>query len=689
MSHAVHGLLLLRAIQWQLEHPLLKEMAQRAITDHGSYFGTEHRATAAAVCYLAWSEPTVLKEIYGATNCHEAYRPLIGAVLSSLAGAAETWPLLWQRRGIQKDQVHQGLKSCSELYFSPSSPKHQTQSLPQNPQEGPPWEQFAGIPPTLLQDALLQFDQPLTVTSALSIVHGLLDPSVAGPIRDHLRSMGVFQDPMLTALVPWSFKPEAADPTPNKSQTSTKPKGTVIDRERKLFFDLAYRGGDEQPAQSTRQSSTTAPTFWADLARLWSQPSEGLIQDLATKVRKKGGIHNICYLKTLGRCKGIDQAVLKVLDFVRSDQEEELKAAMGALSGINTPRSLQELIAALTRPNMTRNLQLEALALLKLHDLRQVQPHLRSAFSDFGTPVDAAGVEVRELLATTLEVPVTVSSTVGGPSRLAPSQDGEQGQWDQTFDQTLSGMIQGYRDLSSEVKRSLRTSLFFHRQVDQRGASGMIDLSPVIDMQYKALELLFRESFEDYCSKIINRGNLQRKLDIIGYARPIPALMDQFENYIASLPTVSEIQFFSKYKLRKMLRAICQFRPGRRFTLDGLKAFALFFLCFGRKHCTYGLAQLVETGFPDDQKLSDFCLSLHTFQDMRNRAAHEGLHPEAASDLDKLWLKTAEIIQTHNLVYDSLKRLGEIKTQRGGDLQNPAPTSPKTPKNPVIIKKVS
>lgn len=697
MSHAVHGLLLLRATQWQLEHPLLKEMAHRSITDQGSYFGSEHRGTAPAVGYLAWSEPLFLQEIFRSTQCHEAYRPVIGAVLSSLAVTGEGWPLLWQRPGITKAQVLQGLKSCSELYFSSVSPKHLGTTSPKNQQEGPPWEQFAGIPSGQLRDALLELDQPLAATTALSMVHGLLDPSTEGPLRDHLGTLGVFQDPMLSALVPWNFRPEAANPTDEArepSQGIKKRVDTGMDRDRKLFFDLAYRGFEAGTDHTPSPSLPTAPTFWTDLTHLWLQPSEGLIQDLAIKVRRKGGIYNICYLNTLGRCKGIDQAALKVLDFVRSDQEEELKAAMGALSGIDTPRSLQELIAALTRPNMTRSLQLEALAQLKLHDLSQVQPHLRSAFSDFGVPVDAEGAEVRELLATTLEVPVAVSSTVGGSSRLPPNDggkggEGEQGQWDQTFDQTLSGMIQGYRDLSSEVKRSLRTSLFFHRQVDQRGASGMIDLSPVIDMQYKALELLFRESFEDYCSKVINRGNLQRKLDIIGYARPIPANMDQFENYIASLPTISEIQFFSKYKLRKMLRAICLFRPGRRFTLDGVKAFALFFLCFGRKHCTYGLAQLIETGFPDDQKLFEFCNSLHTFQDMRNRAAHEGLHPEAASDLDKLWFKTAEIIQTHNLVYASLKQIGEIKTHRGGDLQDSPPQTPKTPKSPLIIKKVS
>jgi hypothetical protein len=94
-----------------------------------------------------------------------------------------------------------------------------------------------------------------------------------------------------------------------------------------------------------------------------------------------------------------------------------------------------------------------------------------------------------------------------------------------------------------------------------------------------------------------------------------------------------------------MLRAICQFRPGRRFTLDGLKAFGLFFLCFGRQQCRYGLAGLYETGFKRDEDLFEFVQCLHVMQDFRNRAAHEGFHPDASNNIDGIWLSTAEIIQ--------------------------------------------
>ena len=143
-------------------------------------------------------------------------------------------------------------------------------------------------------------------------------------------------------------------------------------------------------------------------------------------------------------------------------------------------------------------------------------------------------------------------------------------------------------------------------------------------MVYKALELQFRESFESMTMLLIQDGRLQRKLDVIGYARPIPKQMEAFEDYISKLETINEIPFFSKFKLRKMLRALCQFRPGKRFTLDGIKAFALFFLCFSRKSCNYGLNDLIDLGFQDDRKLFHFVKYLHILQDFRNRAVHEG-----------------------------------------------------------------
>jgi hypothetical protein len=180
-------------------------------------------------------------------------------------------------------------------------------------------------------------------------------------------------------------------------------------------------------------------------------------------------------------------------------------------------------------------------------------------------------------------------------------------------------------------------------------------------MQYKALELSFREKFEQHCSDVIKQGILQRKLDVIGYARPIPSAMDDFEAYIEHLPIINTIPFFSRFKLRKMLRAICQFRPGKRFTLDGLKAFAIFFICFSRQDCRYGLGKIFPITSMDQDQLLLFCKELHVFQDFRNRAAHEGFHPDASNNLDSIWQSTAAIIQGMFIISDGL----EVPTAKG------------------------
>jgi hypothetical protein len=371
----------------------------------------------------------------------------------------------------------------------------------------------------------------------------------------------------------------------------------------------------------------------------------------------------------LGRFQGQDSAALKLLDFIRSTEEDDLRAVIRALGVIGTARAAQELVSALTRPNITTALQLETCAALRKLHLEPLQTELRATLNDLSikSAVDGQSLELRDALVALL-IPVSAAET------STPQNSPILG--DRELDQKLSGMVPHYKELSTEVRRALRTSLFFHKQVEADSAPDSIDLSPVIDMQYKALELLFRETFEEPCSRLIQKGVLQRRLDIIGYARPVPHAMDDFESFIASLPTVREIPFFSKFKLRKTLRAICQFKPGKRFTLDGLKAFALFFLCFSRNECKYGLEKLFPLNMANDQELFEFCKALHIFQDFRNRAAHEGFHPDAAQDMDGIWRQTAEIVQSLS------KAKQAIGSSREDDGRG-------RPKGPVIEKKVS
>ncbi|MEZ4741377.1 MAG: hypothetical protein R3B45_02855 [Bdellovibrionota bacterium] len=420
---------------------------------------------------------------------------------------------------------------------------------------------------------------------------------------------------------------------------------------RKLFFDIAYREKHIQEGFLDKKRLNETDEFWMDLAWQWLTPTENLLPELAKTARTIPNLFNLCYIDTLGRYQGSDVAALKLLDFIRSSEETVMRCVINSLFGIGTPRTLQELISCITRPNVSMLLKIEICNRLVNFDLDKLQSELRSAIEDLNLSL-ADSEEAKELMEaiSNLLVPVT-SKSRGERSDVSITSDGKE------LDNVLIKKIPHYAELSSEVKRALRTAQFFDDQINASKAADMIDLSPVIDMQYKALELLFRESFEEFSFSIINDGILQRKLDIIGYARPIPKAMDEFERYIGDLPVVQTIPYFSKFKLRKMLRAICQFRPGKRFTLDGIKAFALFFICFGRKECRFSLNGIMDLGFSSDTELFEFGKSLHMFQDFRNRAAHEGFHPDAQHNIDGIWISTAEIIDTAFKVRKSCQNL--------------------------------
>jgi hypothetical protein len=379
---------------------------------------------------------------------------------------------------------------------------------------------------------------------------------------------------------------------------------------------------------------------WSLLAKSWLSPETTDINSLTAATRKGRGLMTLAHIMSMSKLKGRDDAVLKLLDHIRSNDETEIRSVARALGAINTPRSLLELINMLTRPNASIVVKQEIVNILSSKDLSALQKELRSVVHDFELPqnTDHPLFQLKDELSALL-LPGNKPTVVAFRNEDTNETDGE------NLDIELAGMIPNYNHLSSEVKRALRTALFFNRTVTSSKHANEIDLSPLIDMQYKAMELLYREFFEDHVSQILQRGNIQRKLDVIGYARPILRNMDDFESFIAALPVVREIPFFSKFKLRKMLRALCQFEPGKRFTLDGLKAFGLFFFVFGRQQCKHGLASLVVTGAKDDIELAEYCRELHIFQDFRNRAAHEGFHPDASNDILGIWRTTALLVQ--------------------------------------------
>lgn len=723
MSDAFIGLLLHRALQWNFKNQNLLNLAYHVVNDLDIHLHPDNKALPSAISFLARFDPERIKNLSKSPTVTETWKDLVKAVCSDLehrtdsikklaklvtgtkkvtrANLIGNWIPLWNRNLLTQEQV----SACLKIFFADPVTDLPTS---RSPFTVGTWEIFGGIEEPVLAAAVFAIEDEDVFCRTLSSLQGLLRNPTPKSIKDQLKSrIGSSGNPAAflnniplrlrleltensTAKVTTPFSRIDAEQTAILQSFEQIPRAQFFDYEstekdwncpevqndfnqRRKFFDIAYRS-------KTGDSPKEGEDYFSILAAAWLAPDDTKLGQIAQVARQEEGILRLCYINTIGRFKGMDQAALKTLDFIRSKEEDELHAIINALAGVGTSRATQELVAALTRPNISPPLQMEICGHLGNVDLGNLQKELRSALSDLNvTPnVNSDNWDIRDAIASLLTPSdVGMSSTPAAASTSSSIGAGS----DQDLDRTLSGLIPNYKELSSEVKRALRTSLFFHQQVSSDHAPTSIDLSPVIDMQYKAMELLFRESFEDYCSKIIHRGILQRKLDVIGYARPIPRAMDDFEHYIASLPTVRDIPFFSSFKLRKMLRAICQFRPGRRFTLDGLKAFALFFLCFGRSECKFGLQGLFETPYKSDAELFEFCKTLHIFQDFRNRAAHEGFHPDASNDIDGIWRHTAEIVQN----------MWKLKQHIDGDTGSGqgSYTTPVSKSAPVIEKKVS
>ena len=718
LSTTFHALMLERSLQWNFEHDRITKIAAETVATMHQQPYPDAKVLPAALSYLARFQPNELKSLsqkFTTTSCwSDLVRLMVREVkqaekhaekLHKLLGKPpktgvpaklwEHWPAVWQRHHITAEtlvnlfNVVHGLKDGGDF---------QT------------WTFAAGVEQRTWLEALRGIEDEAVFLMTLNIALGFVDlpeppelidilrdrmqttsnPAAvmeALPLRMRLRLTGNEADTKSTfarvrreegqflngeATTPQqTFRdfPEAPQPVNDAVPViSEKP----AEREqRKKFFDLAYNS-------NTNVAVGDDATFWGLLCQSWLKPTEKKLSALAERARRQPGVFRLCYINSLGRFQGIDQAALKLLDYIRSDQQDILRAVIGALGGIDTPRANQELIAAITRPNVSQSLQLEICNILREKDVGNLQKELRSAMNDLNLnpDVEDGTWELRDGLANLLQVNEAVGAQESTPqTKTVTSVPGEA-----DLNNMLNGRIPNFRQLSSEVKRALRTSQFFHNQVMESSGVDSIDLSPVIDMQYKALELLFRELFEDPATRLIHAGVLQRKLDVIGYARPVPSAMDDFENHVSSLPIIKTIPFFSKFKLRKMLRAICQFRPGKRFTLDGLKAFGLFFLCFGRSECRYGLQGLFELGFPSDGELYDFVKTLHVMQDFRNRAAHEGFHPDASNDIDGIWQSTAEIVQN----------AFKVKAAMGGAHRQPSPQQARRQQSePIIEKKVS
>jgi hypothetical protein len=670
-SSAFISLLLLRAAQWQIHSSKLLDSCQTIFAAPASSHIHE-RAVAEAINYIACQSPANAEKLMSPLSKREPWGSIVAAVLDAVESRERrtkdwfknfgsknqqakkiiaAWPSIWMRQSLTQEMVNSAVNFVIQNSQKPKS--HDTSAeLPSEIQL------LCGMPEEMLKLAIGQANGSSIDQRLIKNLSSLLGPDfqikstnqnsfLSGTAYPETDIRRAFEEREKILAEPTSqFDAIGPSKWSLKTRFQNAADGALSDSaERRQFFNCAFRNQTTEP--SSNQS------IWSLLTKAWTQPQQSLLDELASAARKEKPVVQIAYIQTLGRFKGIEAAVLKLLDYTRSTHEAELLTLVRSLSGIGNSRALQELVSCLTRPNFSLACRMEVANLLARHELSSVQDELRSALDDLhldqlaGSAAEKAELlEAMEALVKPLAIN-KVTKMIGEPAELnAPKID---------LDVSLASRIPGFSSMSSEVKRALRTAEFFHKQVYQTKTEDTIDLSPLIDMQYKALELTFREQFEDPCNRVINTGIIQRKLDVIGYARPIPAQMDQFEGYIAGLPVFNSIPYFSKFKMRKMLRSLCQFRPGKRFTLDGLKAFAIFFACFSRKSCRFGLENIFPMPYRSDEDMAQFVKILHVFQDFRNRAAHEGFQPDAKNNVTGIWQSTAEIFTNVQLVDQFLR----------------------------------
>jgi hypothetical protein len=412
----------------------------------------------------------------------------------------------------------------------------------------------------------------------------------------------------------------------------------VDDPDRRMFFDCVYRG------KVARSAGGASP--WAVMTRAAADPASCNAATLTSEARKVTGVFVQCFFATIERMKGRDELVPSLTTLMNTTETSELSPLIHALNGIDTPQSHSYLVRLLGRSNVPGWLKVEICQMLSGKNLASFQGELRDvikAITARFTELTSRDFELVDAIQSLL-TPITASEKGHKPAEDTAGRRGAQGFKPDELEKLPRTLIPGFEQLAPEVTRALRTAQLIFQTILQNETIEGIDISPSVDMQYKALEILFRMNFEESTLRLVQSGILQRKLDVIGYARPSKSMTDMFENYIGSLPVVRDIPGFSRFKLNKVLRTIAMFQAGRRFTLDSLKAFGIFFLVFGRKECRYGLANLFALNFKEDGELLEFFRNLHIFQDIRNRAVHEGLPIQATKSVEALWNLTASII---------------------------------------------
>lgn len=556
----------------------------------------------------------------------------------------QEWPPIWQRHQI----------SAAELGIVLALPESSLMGI---------LPYLRGVDPTALEQAASTVGTKDNWPTLLSNLSALIRRPFREPIIDHTQQLaqklqGGERDKFIKKLP--SRLQVAIDPTDSRwldiVQHEQQARGggfgvrrwpsyvTVSSQDgdgkmRGRFFDVIYRHGDAA-------GPSAGSTDWELLLDLSQNPDGAKLPSAIEAGRRLKPVFAECAVKMLGHQKGSDQATVAALELTQSFDQKLLSQVVVALSSIGTPKAIQEMIYLLTKFNSSFETKMLLCEQLIHHDLSGFESELRSVYND---------IQVSEH---NFEEKVHLREQI---SRLIPSVHEELSEADEAvvygttgdgqLDEKLTQKIAAYSRCSSQVRRSLRTAQLFEDQMKNHPQRDLVDLSPIVDMQYKALELLYRELFHDWCLQQLKSGDLQRRLDLIGYLRPVPRAMQAFESYLSRQSIIDEIPFFSKYKLRKILRGIAGHTPDKRFTLDGLKAFGMFFLVFGRRHCEFGL-NVFDLGFKNDDALKAFVRELHLFQDLRNRAAHEGVKPDSGSDPQTIWQKTSGLISCAYSIFD-------------------------------------
>ncbi|MEN9811247.1 MAG: hypothetical protein RLZZ488_2814 [Pseudomonadota bacterium] len=369
----------------------------------------------------------------------------------------------------------------------------------------------------------------------------------------------------------------------------------------------------------------------SDKARL-----EERSQFLAEAMRTSPHVEKRWILRALASLQ-TDQAVKTILyQGLQHIDAEFVAQSIRELLPSTHPRAQQALIRCVGRNAISDDLKLNILEDININNPDEILQELRTLeILRLPQHIDDA---VRDTVG-------RVAAAIDESQRLEPEpQQGKVVRLDgQDVDSTIRGLLPNHDYLTVDSRSALRTAEMILIQ-SRSWTQGGMDLSPIVNMHCKAVELVLRDSFEPFTDALLRKGQLSRKLDILGYARPIPEKMQVFEDTLASLPVIRSIPYFSKFKLRKMLRGVCLYRPGKRFTLDGPKAFALFFLVVSRQSCTFGLEKMLSLGFKSDQDLFEYIKLIHSLQDSRNRAVHEGLTWEAKDEIESMRAQAFKII---------------------------------------------